>query len=148
MRISVNQILTVPSFPYRYGYIIIRFMYKVNTFLEIFLLFKKALAQEKGIQQKTIAEACGVSAATISGWIKLNVDTIPSSCIVPLARLFECSPMEILTGEKYATNDRDTDTQRLLDMYADLDWEGKQIVAATIIEEKRRLDGSLARARV
>lgn len=56
--------------------------------------------------------------------------------------------MEILTGEKYATDDKDTDTQRLLDLYADLDWEGRQIVAATIIEEKRRLDGSLARARV
>lgn len=108
----------------------------------------QAYAREKGIQQKVIAETCGVSAATITGWTKLNVDSVPSSCIVPLARLFECSPMEILTGEKYATNDRDTDTQRLIDLYADLDWEGKQIVAATIIEEKRRLDGSLARARV
>lgn len=86
------------------------------------MLFKKALAQEKGIQQKTIAEACGVSAATISGWFKLNVEAIPSSCIVPLSHLLRCSPVEILTGEKYATDDKDTDTQRLLDIFSALDW--------------------------
>lgn len=107
----------------------------------------QAFAQEKGIQQKTLAETCGVSAATISGWIKTNVDTIPSSCVVPLAKLFECSPLEILTGEKYATDDKDTDTQRLLDIFSGLDWEGKQIVTAAAISENRRLEAALARAR-
>lgn len=106
----------------RSWYILIHFSDYVNTFFEFFLLFKKALAQEKGIQQKTIAEACGVSAATISGWFKLNVEAIPSSCIVPLSHLLRCSPIEILTGEKYATDDKDTDTQRLLDIFSALDW--------------------------
>lgn len=106
----------------------------------------QALAKEQGIQQKTIAEACGVSAATISGWIKLNVDTIPSSCIVPLSHLLRCSPVEILTGEKYATDDKDTDTQRLLDIFSALDWEGKQVVTATAIAENRRIEASLTRA--
>lgn len=107
----------------------------------------QALAQEKGIQQKTIAEACGVSQATISGWFKLNVESIPSSCVVPLAKLFSCSPLEILIGEKYATDDKDTDTQRLLDIFSALDWEGKQVVTATAISENRRLEAALSRAR-
>lgn len=107
----------------------------------------QALAKEQGIQQKTIAEACGVSQATMSGWFKLNVETIPSSCIVPLAHLFGCSPVEILTGEKYATDDKDTDTQRLLDIFSALDWEGKQVVTATAIAENRRIEASLTRAR-
>lgn len=119
----------------------------VNTFFNFFLLFKKALAQEKGIQQKTIAEACGVSQATISGWFKLNVESIPSSCVVPIAKLFGCSPLEILIGEKYATDDNDTDTQRLLDIFSELDWEGKQVVTATAITENRRLEAALSRAR-
>jgi len=105
------------------------------------------LANEHGIQQKTIAETCGVSQSTISGWIKLNVDTIPSSCIVPLAQLLGCSPVEILTGEKYATDDKNTDTQRLIDIFSDLDWEGKQVVTATAIAENRRIEASLTRAR-
>lgn len=107
----------------------------------------QALAQEKGIKQTTLAETCGVSAATISGWIKLNVDTIPSSCVVPLARLLGCSPLEILTGEPYATDDKDTDTQRLLDIFSGLDWEGKQVVTATAIAENRRLEAALSHAR-
>ena len=107
----------------------------------------QALAKEQGVNQKTIAETCGVSQATMSGWMKLNVETIPSSCIVPLAHLFGCSPVEILTGEKYATDDKDTDTQRLLDICSALDWEGKQVVTATAIAENRRIEASLTRAR-
>ena len=63
------------------------------------------------------------------------------------AHLFGCSPVEILTGERYATDDKDTDTQRLLDIFSALDWEGKQVVTATAIAENRRIEASLTRAR-
>ena len=68
----------------------------------------QALAKEQGVNQKTIAEAC---------------------------------------GEKYSTDDKDTDTQRLLDIFSGLDWEGKQVVTATAIAENRRIEASLTRAR-
>lgn len=104
-------------------------------------------ARERGIKQTTMAEVCGITSATVSVWIKTGVESIPSGHIVPLAHLFGCAPMELLTGERYVLPDPGDETQRLIDMFESLDWEGKQVVMATAIQEKRRAEDSLARAR-
>ena len=102
---------------------------------------------EKGIKQNTVAEASGVSAPTLSGWLRQNVESIPSSTIVPMAKLFGISPVELLTGEKYVGEDKGTEIQRLVDMYEALDWEGRHMVMASAISETRRTEDSIARAR-
>lgn len=104
-------------------------------------------ARERGIKQATIAEVCGAAPPTVSAWLKGNVESIPSACIIPLSKLLGCSPVELLTGDKYLVDDGHDDMQRLLDMYAALGWEGQQVVMATAIQEKRRAEEAVSRAR-
>ena len=106
-----------------------------------------SLAKEKGIKQNTIAEACGVTAATVSMWFKQATDSIPSGHIVPIAKLLGCAPMELLIGQRYLLPQAGDEAQRLIDMFDALSWEGKQIVMATAIQESRRASEALSRAR-
>ena len=104
-------------------------------------------AKERGIKQNTIAEVCGVTAATVSMWLKSNAESIPSSYIIPLARLFGVTPIELLTGERYLAGTQGDEAQRLVDMYDQLEWDGKHIVMASAVQECRRLEIMRERAK-
>lgn len=106
----------------------------------------QSYAKERGIKQNNLAEACGVAPATISTWIKNSVDEIPSKSIIPLARLLGVTPMELLTGERYYSDGSNDETQKLIDLFDQLEWEGRHVVMATAIQENRILEASRARA--
>ena len=57
--------------------------------------------KEKGIPQKAIAEAVDVAASTVSTWMKSNGDNIPSGYIMPICRLLDMQPEELLEGAEH-----------------------------------------------
>lgn len=95
-------------------------------------------AAERHIPKKKVAAVCGIHPSVLSNWITGEVDTIPSKCIPPLARLFNVSCDELLTGEKNLT--LSDDQRRVLNMFNELDRDGQLIVLATIVNERRRID--------
>lgn len=99
-----------------------------------------ALSKERGVKQTTLAEACGIKAATVNVWLKNNAESIPSGHLIPIAHLLGCTPMELLTGSRYTTPEPGGEEQRLIDMYEALDWEGRQVILASAITETRRVE--------
>ena len=101
------------------------------------------LAKGKNIRQKVIAETCGVPQSTLNTWLKSGTESIPSTYIMPMCRLFDCSPYVLLgdieveaarDGEQFVLTD---DEARLIRMFRSLEWEGQAMVNATAIAEKR-----------
>lgn len=100
----------------------------------------ESLLAERGMLKKAAYNAIGVSASTYSTWVSANVESIPSECIPPLAKLFGLTCDELLTGETKIIADEST--ANLLTLYKSLTWEGQQVVIAKAIEEKRFEDGA------
>ena len=102
--------------------------------------------KEKGIPQKAIAEAVDVAASTVSTWMKSNGDNIPSGYIMPICRLLDMQPEELLEGDEH----RDVieiipddyvqlskAEQRLLNIFRGLDEESQIVVLNAAVMEKR-----------
>lgn len=102
--------------------------------------------KEKGIPQKAIAEAVDVAASTVSTWMKSNGDNIPSGYIMPICRLLDMQPEELLEGAEH----RDVieiipddyvqlskAEQRLLNIFRGLDEESQIVVLNAAVMEKR-----------
>lgn len=111
-----------------------------------------ALAKEKNVKQKVIAETCGVPQSTLNTWLKSGTKSIPSAYIMPMCRLFDCSPYGLLgdieveaarDGEQFVLTD---DEARLIRMFRSLEWEGQTMVNATAIAEKRRQEEAKRKA--
>ena len=100
--------------------------------------------KKNGMLKKDVCAAVGISPSTLSTWFAANAVSIPSEHVPALAKAFGISCDELLTGQHIERGEED----QLLDMYRALDWEGKHIVAAAVINEKRRLDEAASRARV
>ena len=96
------------------------------------------LADHKGLQRKALCEASGATYGQISTWTKANVSSIPSEYVEPLANLLGVSSHYLLTGELDIP--MTDDGRRLIDLFNNLDWEGRHMVMATAINEKRRLE--------
>ena len=56
----------------------------------------RAIARNRGLRQKDIADGLGVSEATISKWFQRRA-TIPTQFIEPLAALLDIKPAEVLS---------------------------------------------------
>ena len=104
--------------------------------------------KENGIPQKAIAEAVDVAASTVSTWMKSNGDNIPSGYIMPICRLLDMQPEELLEGAEH----RDVieiipddyvqlskAEQRLLNIFRGLDEESQIVVLNAAVMEKRAL---------
>ena len=102
--------------------------------------------KEKSIPQKAIAEAVDVAASTVSTWMKSNGDNIPSGYIMPICRLLDMQPEELLEGAEH----RDVieiipddyvqlskAEQRLLNIFRGLDEESQIVVLNAAVMEKR-----------
>lgn len=94
-------------------------------------------ADDRNLRRKDLYTRCGIPQSTFSSWVTANVTSIPSEFIPKIADMLNVSCEELLTGA--VGHPISQDQQRLLDMYNALDWEGKQIVSAKIIAEKRRM---------
>lgn len=94
----------------------------------------------RGMKQKAICDACGVSPSTVSLWIKRGAEGIPSEFVPKIAALFDMSCDELLTGTN--TGVLSEDEARLIEMYRLLGWEGKCLVRAVAIQEVRHVSSS------
>ena len=99
-----------------------------------------ALAKEKNVKQKVIAETCNVAQSTVTTWLKSGTLSIPSAYILPICRLFDCSPYYLLSGEEVeapGASEADGDEEKLLRLFRSLDWEGRCMVISAAIAESR-----------
>ena len=90
---------------------------------------------KRGMKQKVICDACGIAPSTLSLWFKRAPEGIPSEYIPKIAALFDMSCDELLTGNSAGVLTEDE--RKLLDMYRELDWDGKCLVRAVAIQETR-----------
>lgn len=92
--------------------------------------------------QKTLSEALNVTPSTVNTWFKSDNESIASIYVMPICRLFGITPEELLEGTPASLPNGYTevseDEEKLLGLFRDLDWEGKQIVMSKAIEEHRR----------
>ena len=98
-----------------------------------------SLLRQTAHTQKDICLALGVAPSTVCDWFKRNTDSIPSAYIVPLARMFAISPVELLTGDPSGLVLLSKDEQRLIEAYRKLDPDGQTVVHAAVITESRRI---------
>lgn len=96
-----------------------------------------ALIEERGIKNKTVCDVMGIGASTFSTWKAANMEGIPCQYIPPLAKLFDMTCDELLTGETQIIPDEND--KGLLSVYRGLDWEGRQMVISAAVHEKRRM---------
>lgn len=99
------------------------------------------LCQEQGFsgQSSTAFEKIGLKKGTVGDWKKNN--SIPAAkYLIQLSRFFGVS-IDYLVGETEIRNraiKMDKDTAKLIDDFDECDDEGKQIVMAHAVEERRR----------
>lgn len=98
--------------------------------------------KERRIRQIELANALHTSSSTIYNWINTNMNSIPSQYLLPIADTLGVSLYTLLTGESEESSDTDvsTDTnlEKLISIFNELDSDGKTIVLATAIQEQRR----------
>lgn len=61
------------------------------------------------LTQEQVGDAAGVSREAVSQWIKNKAESIPSRCLMPLAKLFRMSIEELLTGDPIAEHSEPVD---------------------------------------
>lgn len=59
----------------------------------------KIRREELGLDQRDIAEACGVAISTVSRWESGDIENMKRSYIVALAKALKVSPLDILDDE-------------------------------------------------
>ena len=92
----------------------------------------------RGLRQKDVAQALGVSEATVSQWIK-GAQNMSVGQLRQIAVLLRAEPGDLLL----APNETDVpkkveDTLRLMDRLSDDEWQTVLRIAQTIAEAKRR----------
>ena len=99
-----------------------------------------ALAEERSVSKVTLRKSCDIPQSTWGTWAKANPSSIPSEYVVSIARYFNITTDELLTGEKPRLDLSDVQ-RRLIDGFDKLDWDGQQIVLAALVTELRRMEG-------
>ena len=99
-----------------------------------------SLLREHHCTQRDLCLYLGVAPSTISDWFKRRNESIPSWYIVPLCRFFNVSPEELLTGQSDGLQLLDPDELTLIANCRKLDPEGRTVVQATAIAERRRVE--------
>lgn len=97
------------------------------------------IAEEKHIKKADIYRNCGIPQSSFSSWTIANVTSIPSEYVVSVANYFGVSCDELLIGEK-TVNRLNENEMNLIRKFNELDWDGRQIVLATLVNEKRRME--------
>ena len=98
------------------------------------------LLSERGMKKKAVIDAIGVSPSTFSTWVTTNAESIPSQYIPGVAGVFGMTCDELLTGESSIITDENE--QHLIDLFRALDWDGRQIVLASALTERRRVEAA------
>ena len=93
------------------------------------------MLSQRGMTKKALCERIGVSPSTFSMWTGQNVTSIPYEFIPAIAAVFGVTCDELLTGNTQIIPDENE--QRMLDVFRNLPWDGKQLVLAKLVEEKR-----------
>lgn len=102
--------------------------------------------KEKGITQKAIAEIINVTPSTVNTWIKTDSDSIPSSYIMPICRLLNMQPEELLDGAAHKETVEvipdgyiklSDEELHLVEILRKLDWMGRNVVLNSAIVELR-----------
>lgn len=108
---------------------------------------------ERKIVKKALCEACGFSPSTLSTWLGNDVSSIPSEYIMPICRFFGILPEQLLCDDAEASTATElrisSDEKMLIDLYRQADAEGRHVVIAAAVQEKRRAteqESSRARA--
>ncbi|MBM6823524.1 helix-turn-helix domain-containing protein [Veillonella magna] len=97
------------------------------------------LLESQGKQLKELAQLLNTHGGTISNWKKRNVDP-PAKYIPTIAKFLEVSPLFLLTGSDPLPIRLSYEERDVLERYNSLDAEGKAIVKATLVKEKRRME--------
>jgi len=107
-----------------------------------------SIIKEKGITQKAVAQACGLTPSTVNTWINCNSDSIPSQHILPICQLLGVSPEELLGGEASPVIHvqevipdgyihLDETERKFIAVLRELSWESQIVVMNTAISERR-----------
>lgn len=99
-----------------------------------------ALAEARKVSTVTLRKSCDIPQSTWGTWAKANPSSIPSEYVASIARYFDITTDELLTGERPKLDLSDVQ-RRLIDGFDMLDWDGQQIVLATLVTERRRMEG-------
>lgn len=97
------------------------------------------ILDERNMSRSTLYRACDISQSRFSTWVVGNVNSIPTEDAVNIAKYLNISCDELLTGKDTSRVKYDENKQRLIDGYDMLDWDGKQILLATMVKECRRV---------
>ena len=102
-----------------YFYVIIHFKrgkYKLEVYERI-----KELRKKRGLSADIVAEAIGVSRATIYRYESPAIDNMPITVLEPLAKVLGCSPAYLMGWEGITIEEN-----QLLYVYRELNTAGKQ----------------------
>lgn len=94
------------------------------------------MCADRKMFRKAVCEACQINTSTWSSWTVANVTSIPSEYVARLATLFNCTCDELITGSTDIITAGDE--RQFLIMLRGLDWDGRQLVLAKLVEEYRR----------
>ena len=83
----------------------------------------KELRKQKHISAESIAEALGVHPSTIYRWENGDIDKIPYQILVPLGKILNVSPVDLLGVKQDVSNE-----QRLLSAFNRLTLEQQEAV--------------------
>jgi len=104
------------------------------------------LLKERGITQKSLAEACNITPSTVNTWIKTDAESIPSSYILPISKVLGISADELLGCEPVPVVQEvipdgyihlDETEKKLIAILRELDWESQIVVMNAAVAEKR-----------
>lgn len=107
-----------------------------------------AALREKGVTQRDVAETVHVAPSTVNTWIKTNSESIPSAYVMPICRLLDMQPEELLEGAEHKEItvkeslpkgyvQLSENELRLVSIFRALDAESQIIVLNAAIVEKR-----------
>ena len=99
------------------------------------------LIRNKGIQQKALAEAIGVSPSSLNGWLTKRRDP-PVEYINAICVFLGMTPNELLEFDVSASG-LDDDEKELLDLFRSLDRRGRRAILheADVQMDRVRLEG-------
>ena len=86
----------------------------------------KALRKERGLTAEQVAEAIGVSRATIYRYETKDIENMPITVLEPLAEILRCSPGYLMGWEEQNSISSNRDEEILLSTYRKLNADGKR----------------------
>lgn len=99
----------------------------------------KSIMAEKGLNPMEFSELTGISRSTIEGYIKAKSLLKLDSLLLICEKLQISADVFLGLKEKTPSPPLTDDESEILDIYRNLDKEGKSIIAAACYQERRRM---------